>query len=141
MYLQNLELKHLDYDVLKSELLLDIENEPIPTLEEVKDALAEMYSQASNATAALYYSNVDAFKNNRNENFSFSLAGSNLWNKLKKFLCGFLSATSTASEIIDKIVEFIASLIPGAVFIANLVSKLAKYVLNMGYEKLCPSTV
>lgn len=138
MYLQNLKLEQLNYDVLKSELLNEIEAEEIPTLEEVKNSLAEMYSQASEATAGLYYNNLESLSTLKKESFSFELAGLNLWEKLKQFLCGFLSATSTASEIIDKIVEWIASFIPGGIFIGYLVRKVIRYVLNWGYEALCP---
>ncbi len=138
MYLQNLQLEPLDYNILKSELLNGIETESVPTLDEVKDALAQMYSEASEATASLYYSNLESLKLARNDNFSIALAGSNLWQKLRTFLCGFLSATSTASEIIDKIVEFVVSFIPGGIFIGYLVKKLVRYILNLGYTQLCP---
>ncbi len=138
MYLQNLQLEPLDYNVLKSELLNDIENEPNPTLNEAKEALAQMYSQASEATAQLYYSNLESFTQAKNLNFSFSLAGFNLWEKLRKFLCKFLSADSTSAEIIDKIVEFVVSVIPGGIIIKYLLKKLVRYVLDLGYAQLCP---
>lgn len=138
MYLQNLQLAPLNYSIVKSELLNDIENEPTPTLDEVKESLAEMYQKASQATAQLYYSNLENLTKARNENFSISLTGSSLWQKLRTFLCGFLSPDSTASEIIDKIVEFVVSFIPGGIFISYLVKKLVKYILNLGYAQLCP---
>jgi len=138
MYLQNLQLEPLNYNIIKSELLNDIDNEPIPTLDEVKESLAEMYQQASQATSQLYYSNLESLAQARTVNFSALLAGSNLWQKLRKFLCEFLTPDSTASEIIDKIVEFIASFIPGGVFISYLVKKLIRYILNLGYAELCP---
>lgn len=138
MYLQNLQLQPLNYNIVKSELLNDIENEPIPTLDQVKDSLAQMYEQASEATTQLYYSNSESVQHVRVENFSISMAGSNLWQKLRRFLCGFLTPDSTASEIIDKIVEFVASFIPGGIFISILVKKLVRYVLNLGYIELCP---
>ncbi len=138
MYLQNLQLEQLNYDVLKSELLNQIETEEIPTLGEVKNSLAEMYYQASEATASQYYNNLESFSLAKKQHFSFALAGLNLWEKLRRFLCGFLNTASTASEIIDKIVEWVASFIPGGVFISFLVKKIIKYVLNKGYESLCP---
>ena len=137
MYLQNLHLEPLNYSIIKNELLDNIDNEPIPTLEEVKESLAEMYQQASHATAELYYSNLESLKQVRNASFSISLAGSSLWQKLRILLCGFLSPDSTATEIIDKIVEFVTSYIPGGIFISYLVKKLVKYVLSLGYTQLC----
>lgn len=141
MYLQNLQLEPLNYNILKSELLNDIENEPIPTLNEVKEVLAQMYSEASEATSQLYYSNLESVRQVRQESFSILLAGSNLWQKLRTFLCGFLSTNSTASDIIDKIIEFVASFIPGGIFIGYLVRRLVRYVLNLGYSQLCPSGI
>ena len=138
MYLQNLQLEPLNYNITKRELLNDIENEPTPTFEEVKESLAQMYQQASQATAQLYYSNLESLKQARSENFSISLASFSLWQKSRTFLCGFLSPDSTASEIIDKIVEFVASFISGGIFISYLVKKLVRYVLNLGYVRLCP---
>ncbi len=137
MYLQNLQLEPLDYNVLQSELLNDVVNEPVPTLAEVKDTLAQMYLQASEATAMLYYQNLESFKKAKAASFSIAVAGFNLWERLRKFLCTFLSATSTTIEIIDKVVEFMASFIPGGIFISALVKKLVSYVLNIGYEKPC----
>jgi len=141
MYLQNLQLEPLDYNILKSEILNDIESEPTPTLEEVKEILAQMYSEASEATSQLYYCNLESLSKARSQSFSTSLAGSNLWEKLKTFLCRFLSASSTASEISDKIVEFVASFIPGGIFISYLVKKVIRFVLNLGYTKLCPTGI
>jgi len=138
MYLQNLQLEPLNYSIIKSELLNDIDNEPTPTLDQVKESLAQMYQQASQATSQLYYSNLESFNQVKSESFSSSLAGANLWQKLRAFLCGFLSPESTASEIIDKIVEFVASFIPGGIFISYLVRKLIKYTLSLGYTQLCP---
>ncbi|MNR34182.1 hypothetical protein D3C85_1519300 [compost metagenome] len=97
-----------------------------------------MYQQASQANAQLYYSDSESSIELRSKKYSAVLAGSNLWQKLRTFLCGFLTPDSTASEIIDKIVEFVASFIPGGVFIAYLVRIVVRYILNLGYSELCP---
>jgi hypothetical protein len=65
--------------------------------------------------------------------------GKGLFKKVKELFCSFMSADSTASEIIDKILQALVSFIPGGVLIKWLASKIIRYFLNMGYNALCPA--
>jgi len=138
MYLQNLELEQINVDDLKSELLSEVDSTEMPTEQEVKNALAEMYQQAANATAPMYYNNAESFIAQKSTNYSLQLAGNNIWERIRKYFCEFLNQDSTAGDIIDAILDFLASIIPGGIIIKLLVKKIVKYFLNMGYEALCP---
>jgi hypothetical protein len=141
MYLKNLDLNTLDYDVLKADLLNTIDDEEILTEEDVKQILASMYTQAGTKLSSLYYTDADAVNQVKAMQFSFDLAGNSIWQELKKFLCEVLNELSTDAEIVDKIIEFLLSIIPGGIIISFLVKKIVKYILNLGYQELCPVSV
>lgn len=61
-----------------------------------------------------------------------------IWERIRKVLCKFLSAGSTASEIIDAILNAIAAVIPGGIVIKWILNRLVRFVLETGYQRLCP---
>lgn len=135
MYLQDQNHHILNIANLRNEILAEIDTVAVPTEQEAKEALTELHRKAQ-ATVADYFYKGNAGQYQLDLNME-SFIG-NWWEQFKKFLCKFLSATSSVEEIIEKILEFVAQYIPGGVFIKYLVMKLIKYVLNWGYEALCP---
>ncbi|MGM9510475.1 hypothetical protein ACS5NO_22265 [Larkinella sp. GY13] len=139
MFLQDENLKLIDVDQLKKELLDDIENEDIASEKEVEDDLGQMYLSASNATSQLYYKDdkIANFASERALSFSLPKAGRNILKKVKEFICSFLNEGSTASEIIDAILDAIASIIPGGVIIKGIIKKLVRFILSKGIGVFC----
>lgn len=139
MLLQNEQLELIDPKKLKEELLKDFKNTDLVDEESIENDLAHMYLSASNATASLYYTNekIADFASNRALAFSFPLAGKNILGKIRDFICKFLNEGSTASDIIDAILEAIASIIPGGVIIKGILKKLIRFILNKGIGSFC----
>lgn len=137
MYLQDLNLQVINSATLKMELLNELDSTDIPTEMDIKDALSEMYIQASNAAAPLYYKDVLAARLLKSTLYSPHMAGENLWRKLKREICKNLNEDSTEVEVIDTILEVLSSLIPGGVIIKPLVKKIVKYYLSKGYRGIC----
>ena len=114
----------------KAEVLAELDNIPVPDLSELEADLSEYYIQADQADKSQYNLNglapVAA-------NF-----GGSIFEKIRKFVCSILSADSTAQDIIDAILDAVSSIIPGGVFIGWIVKKAIRYILNLGYQALCP---
>ncbi|MGV3597396.1 MAG: hypothetical protein ACO1PI_05960 [Bacteroidota bacterium] len=138
MYLLNEQLQPVNAENLKMEILAEIENQPAVTEAEVEADLAKGYLAGIAVSAKMISRSPDLFEAASKANFSPQLAGSNLWEKVRLHLCRILKKDSTASEIMDAIIEVLSSLIPGGVIIKIVVKKILKYVLDMGYDRLCP---
>ncbi|SEI40351.1 hypothetical protein SAMN05216327_101274 [Dyadobacter sp. SG02] len=139
MLLQDENLDLIDVDSLKKEIERDLPETPVLTEDEIEDDLAEMYLSASNVTASLYYNNekIAALASTRARSFAARRAGRGILKKIRDFICRFLNEGSTTSDIIDKILEALASILPGGVIIKFLVKKIVKFVLNRGIGAFC----
>ncbi len=138
MYLLNESLQPINAEALKKDILAEIENQPAVTEAEIEAGLANGYLTGISSTAKMISRSPDLFEAASKANFSPQLAGSNIWEKVRLHLCRILKKDSTASEIIDAIIEVLAGIIPGGVIIKILIKKILKYVLDMGYDRLCP---
>lgn len=141
MYLQDLNLNSIDYAVLKTDLINGITEEEVPSEEEVKLALASMYTLANTKISSLYYRDVVAVNDAKKQHFSFHLAGNTLWMNLKKFLAHELPHNASLSTIIDTIIDYLSSVISGGVIISFLVQKVVKYVASVDYTAGVPVAV
>jgi hypothetical protein len=138
MYLLNESLQPVNAEALKRDILAEVENQPAVTEAEIEADLASGYLTGISSTAKMISRSPDLFEAASKANFSPQLAGSNIWEKVRLHLCRILKKDSTASEIIDAIIEVLTGLIPGGVIIKVLVKKILRYVLDMGYDRLCP---
>lgn len=138
MYLLNESLQPINAEALKKDILAEIENQPAVTEAEIEAGLANGYLTGISSTAKMISRSPDLFEAASKANFSPQLAGSNIWEKVRLHLCRILKKDSSASEIIDAIIEVLAGIIPGGVIIKILIKKILKYVLDMGYDRLCP---
>ncbi|MFD0795548.1 hypothetical protein ACFQZX_18140 [Mucilaginibacter litoreus] len=132
LYDENLQqLSEAQIAALKQELLTGLDTIAVPEQQELESDLADYYVQADAQEKGLYQMESLAYK--------AANMGETIFERIRKFICGFLAADSTASDIIDKILEAIASIIPGGIIIKWIVKKLVKYILNIGYQALCPT--
>lgn len=138
MYLLNESLQPINAEALKKDILAEIENQPAVTEAEIEAGLANGYLTGISSTAKMISRSPDLFEAASKANFSPQLAGSNIWEKVRLHLCRILKKDSSASEIIDAIIEVLTGIIPGGVIIKILIKKILKYVLDMGYDRLCP---
>lgn len=139
MFLQDENLDLINSSELKNELLDSMEDVELASEQEIEKDLASMYLAASNATTALYYKKdkIAGLVSQKALSFSFPKAGKNVFGKIKEFICKFLNEGSTTSDIIDAILDAIASIIPGGVIIKGIIKKLVKFILNKGIGSFC----
>lgn len=138
MYLQNLNLQQVNALEFKADVLNSYANETDPSEDEIEEGLGQNYLEAANAVTPVYYEFATNFIASRETNYSIHFGGRNIWQRLKAFLCKVLNATSTAGDIIDAVVEFLLSIIPGGIVFKAIVKKIIKYFLNRGYAAMCP---
>lgn len=75
------------------------------------------------------------------ENVVDSFGIKKIWEKIKAELCKKLNPDSSPEKIVDAILSAISAIIPGAIIIKPLLDKLVRFVLKMGYSRLCPTGV
>ena len=138
MYLLNEQLQPINADTFKKEILAEIDKQSTVTEAEIEAELANGYLAGISSTAKMISRTPDLFEAASKVNFSPQLAGSNIWEKVRIHLCRILKKDSTASEIADAIIDVLISIIPGGVIIKIVVKKILRYVLDMGYDRLCP---
>ncbi|NDI99301.1 hypothetical protein GWA97_09465 [Flavobacterium sp. LaA7.5] len=138
MYLQNLNLEEIDYNAFKKNILETYEKEEVLKEDEIEKLLADNYLMAADAVSPLYYKKSATMIADRADNFSASLAGSNIWRRLLAFLCKVLNAASSAEEILEKIIEFLSRFLPGGIVLEKVAKAILRFFLKWGYGKLCP---
>ncbi|QYJ68615.1 hypothetical protein [Flavobacterium litorale] len=138
MYLQDLDLKEIDYNSFKSEILETYETEEDLKENEIEELLADNYYKAANAVSSLYYEVPEKMATERSKSFSIIKAGKNLWRRLRAFLCKVLNAGSSAQEVLEKIIEFLAPYLPGGIIFKKAVKAILRFFLKRGYTALCP---
>lgn len=138
MYLLNEQLQPINADTFKKEILTEIDKQSAVTEAEIEAELANGYLAGISSTAKMISRSPDLFEAASKANFSPQLAGSNIWEKVRLHLCRILKKDSTASEIMDAIIDVLTSIIHGGVIVKIVVKKILKYVLDMGYDRLCP---
>jgi hypothetical protein len=132
LYNENYELiSQVEIDAFKKELELT-SDKTAQNQGEIEADLEKYYVEADQIVKKHYGMPIDSTR-------AFLGIGKGLLKKIKDLFCRFMGVDSTASEIIDKILEALASFIPGGVFIKWLASKIIRYFLNMGYNTLCPA--
>lgn len=131
LYNENFEpISQAEIDAFKTEL--ELARDPVKlSQEEIEADLENYYLQADQIEKNHFGIQIEA-------NRSFLGIGKGLFKKIKELFCRFLHEGSTASEIIDKILEAIATFIPGGILIKWLAAKIIRYFLNVGYNALCP---
>jgi hypothetical protein len=134
MLLFNEQHEQLDAETLKAELA-DLDNVPTLTDEEVEATLQNYYQQALQLEGDHF-----GFKTEFAEATEMALFPGigKLLEKIRKFICGFLTPNSTSDEIINAILQAIAAIIPGGIVIKPLLQLIIKYILSKGIGTFCP---
>lgn len=134
----NEQLALLDTAALRESLLQEYNATKTQKLEAVTEAELE-------ADLREWYNTADEINDNDIFGVAFKqsvkieiLGIRKIWERIRKVLCQFLSAGSTASEFIDAILSAIAAVIPGGIVIKWILNKLVRFVLETGYQRLCP---
>lgn len=123
MFLQNENQELVNVEELKISLL-DLKNIPDTSSEELNKELENLYSMAL------------AKETGENVMIAGTVVG-DLLRKIKKFVCSKIDENSTTEEIIDAILQALASIIPGGIIIKLLVEKLVKFILTQGITNFC----
>jgi len=107
------------------------------TEEDAQDALAELYVNGYNEESATVFSSGIMPVQKAS---IVAIDRGALWERLKKFLCDFIKEDGSATwgEIVEKVLEFISGLIPGATLVSKLVKTIVKFIIDYGLGKLCP---
>lgn len=137
MKLQNLDLQPLDIEQLKKEILSEYTQEAIPESKEIENDLADLYLKAFTANASPFFNLSEATKENLTAEYAGALAGSGIWQRVRRIICKILNHASTAEEIIDAILEALASVIPGGIILKKIAMKILRYILNQGVLAFC----
>lgn len=134
MLLFNEKHEQLNADAVAADLA-NLDDVATPTGDEVEAILQDYYKQALQLEGARY-----GFK----AEFAAPAAlaafpgiGSIL-DAIRKFICGIVNEGSTTQQIIDAILQAIASVIPGGIIINLLVKPVIKYILSIGIKAFCP---
>lgn len=127
MILFNEQNQQLNMDTVKAELS-DLDTMSTPTLEEAQSALRDYYRQALALEGNKYQFSAE-----------FAMPGflGNIFDKIKKIICGVLNDSSTEGEIIDAVLAALSAVIPGAILISALAKIVIKYILSTGITAFC----
>ncbi|HVS94362.1 MAG TPA: C1 family peptidase [Mucilaginibacter sp.] len=111
---------------------------PAPTTAEVHAALEDYYNLASQLQAGKLPARAKPmqFTISREQAFLPGLGGKILA-EIKKIICGILDGGSTQDDILSAVLDALASIIPGGVFIESLAKIVVKYVLSQGITNFC----
>lgn len=141
MLLHNLNLDVIDEYEVRAVIINELSHTAVPNEQDVKDALAQLYMQACNATASLYYVKIDTFNTAKSLSFSIEMTGESLWKRLRVHLCKTVEPEWGINQVVRAVLEFMATFIPGGVIILHLVTRMVRYILAHGYYSLCPLAV
>jgi len=132
MLLYNEEFQQMDVNALKAELKNELDI-PVPTEEEIEEDLGLYYTEAKNLEAANYgFESMPLVMATDRRGF-----GRKILRKIKQFICGVLDDNSTADQIIEAILNALATIIPGGVIIKWIVKKILKFILSLGISRFC----
>ncbi|MFI5163424.1 MAG: hypothetical protein ACHQHN_19250 [Sphingobacteriales bacterium] len=138
MLLFNEKNKQLTFEEVKAELK-DVNAGPAPSIEDVKKALGQYYSQALELQTVKFQTKATLTPLTASTNHDAFLRGfgGGILGELKKIICGILDGTSTEDQIIQAILDALIKIIPGGVFFAALAKIIVKYILSTGIAKFC----
>ncbi|XZF12386.1 hypothetical protein ACTHGU_11385 [Chitinophagaceae bacterium MMS25-I14] len=129
---------NINADGLKEDLLRSIDETPDVSQEELENDLSGYYQAALTQDMRLNGADETGL---RNLNMAAAVAiwpfGKNILSRIRKFICKVLNGSSTTGDIIDAVLDAIASIIPGGIVIKAIIRKIVKYVLNQGVNAFC----
>ena len=137
MLLFNENHQQLDIEKLKARLLNGITKEEKYLQPEIETLLGNYYGQAFNSEAKAYNYETTTLKTYLSPNFSLANIGKKLLVKIKQFICGVLTAGSTATEIVDMVLQSLSSIIPGGIIVEFVVQKIVNYIVGIGVTAIC----
>jgi hypothetical protein len=119
--------------------LKNLNDVPTPTIEDVQTALGNYYNQALQLQAAKYQFKAELAPTTAVANQAAFLPGigGKILAEIKKIICGILDGSSTEDQILQAVLNALASIIPGGVFIKALANIVVKYLLSTGITKFC----
>ncbi|MCX8534581.1 hypothetical protein [Chryseobacterium luquanense] len=122
------ELKKYADEILAEGLGDDVVSE-----EDAENALAELYLLQTQEQSKMFLM--------EDANFTgltiTSINKRGLWERLKSIFCSIVKEDSIIGNIVDVILEAVASVIPLGTFVKSLVKKLIKFFLQRGIAKVC----
>jgi hypothetical protein len=138
MLLFNEKNEQLNVKAVKAGLK-NLKDTPTPSLEEVQTALGNYYNQALQIQTARFKVKADLASVTvaAPQGSLFGGIGSNILAEIKKIICGILDGNSTEDEIIQAVLNALATIIPGGVFIKTLANIIVKFLLSTGITAFC----
>jgi len=136
MLLVNENHQQINVDELKASLK-EIDTNEVPTQEDLEKELGNYYGQALQTDTLQYGLQGVTTQSFATQAFSPGGIGGKILAAIKKFICGILDGNSTEDEIIDAILNAIASIIPGGVILKPIVEKIVKYIISQGISAFC----
>jgi ABC-type amino acid transport substrate-binding protein len=138
MLLFNEKHEQLDIKDVKAKLQ-NLENVPTPSLQDVQTALGDYYSQALQLQGANYQFKAALTPSVALADQAAFLPGigGKILEELKKIICAILNGASTTSDILEAVLNALASIIPGGAFIETLAKIVVKYLLSQGVDSFC----
>jgi len=139
MLLFNEKNKQLTFEEVKAELK-DVNAGPAPSIEDVKKALGQYYSQALELQAGKFRAKAELKPavGSTNQAAFLSGIGGGILDEIKKIICGILDGSSTQDEILQAVLDALVKILPGGIFIAALAKIIVKYILSTGIANFCP---
>lgn len=104
--------------------LLNLNDTPVPTEEELMSDLEQAYQQAN--------ANITGMSD-----ISFAGIGSIILKKVKTFVCKVVGPNSSADDIIDAVLDALVTILPGGFLLKPLAKKLAKFIISTGINAFC----
>lgn len=136
MYITNERNELIDVQSLKAELANFTEAELL-SQDEMEAELSTYYMSALNDDCNMYGVASPALTAMAADDFSVRRIGRGILRRIKEFICKVLGEDATVDQIIDAILNALATIIPGGRIIAFLVKKLIRFVIDLGIGKFC----
>jgi hypothetical protein len=123
--------------------LMQLDDVAVPELSELEEALGDYYDTALTVDAAgnNYLVQYNQLTETAFAKTFFRANGKAILEKIRRFVCKIITATSSQDEILEAILKAISSIIPGGIIAEAIVKKLIKFFFSKGFNQLCPVPV
>jgi hypothetical protein len=134
MLLFNEQHQPLNIEDIKAEFA-NLDTTGAPDEQEVENALGEYYQKALQLEGNKFQ--FQASFAPAAEAMGLFPIGKGILDAIKKAICSVLNDNSTSEEILSVILDALASIIPGGIFIKHIAQLLVKFIFAKGIKNFC----
>lgn len=134
MLVKNENNEWVELSAYANEILTEGLGDELVTEEDAQNALAELYLLHHQEQEQMFLNKSESSERMTIERINRG----KLLEWLRKIFCSIIKS-GTFNDIIERVIEAIAGMIPFGRLLKELVKKIIKYFLQLGIDKVCPA--